>query len=119
MCVRCELLISQAEHRMKNWESTSSTDVTGTVQGSKSGLTLSSANYREAINILHKQQIISRHMELLLKVETVSDQNLKSLRQLYDTVESQIQSLKALGIDSASYGALLCPVLLHKLKSDV
>lgn len=88
------------------------------------GLTLSSANYREAIDILHKrfgnkQQIISRHMELLLKVDAVPDQNLKSLRRLYDTVESHIRSLKSLGVDSASYGALLCPVLLNKLPSDV
>ena len=50
------------------------------------GLTLSSANYQEAIDILqkrfgNKQLIVSKHMELLLNVEAVpSDQNLKALR---------------------------------------
>ena len=54
------------------------------------GLTLSSANYQEAIEILqnrfgNKQLIIAKHMELLLNVEAVqSDQNLKALRRLYD-----------------------------------
>ena len=88
------------------------------------GLTLSSANYQEAVDILHKrfgnkQQIISKHMELLLKLDAVLDQNLRSLRRLYDSVESHIRSLKSLGIDSGSYGALLCPVLLNKLPPDV
>lgn len=88
------------------------------------GLTLSSANYHEAIDLLrkrfgNKQQIISKHMELLLKVDAVLDQNLKSLRRLYDTVESHIRSLWSLGIDFGSYGALLCPVLLNKLPQDV
>ena len=49
------------------------------------GLTLSSANYREAIEILQKRfgnklLIISKHMETLLNTEPVSsDQNLKDL----------------------------------------
>lgn len=45
------------------------------------GLTISSANYHEAVDLLgkwfgNKQQIISKHMELLLKVDAVLDQNL-------------------------------------------
>ena len=49
------------------------------------GLTLSDANYREAIEILkkrfgNKQMIISKHMGTLLNVEAVtSDQNIKEL----------------------------------------
>ena len=54
------------------------------------GLTLSSANYREAIEILRKrfgtkQLIISKHMDTLLNVDAVSsDQHLKDLCRLYD-----------------------------------
>ena len=90
-----------------------------------SGLTLSSANYKEAIDVLkkrfgNKQSIISKRMELLLAVEAVSsDQNLKALRRLYDATESHIRSLKSLGVNSASYGALLSSVLLSKLPPDV
>ena len=67
-----------------------------------SGLTLSSVNYQEAIEILqkrfgNKQLIISKHMETLLTVEAVtSDQNLKDLRRLYDSTESRMRSLKSL-----------------------
>ena len=89
------------------------------------GLTLSSASYQEAIDILqkrfgNKQLIISKQMDLLLNVEAVpSDQNLKALRQLYDATESHIRSLKSLGVDSTSYGALLSSVLLNKLPPDI
>lgn len=52
-----------------------------------SGLTLTSANYREAISILQKrfgdrQQIIAGHMDVLLNIEAVpSHHNVKGLRQ--------------------------------------
>ena len=91
------------------------------------GLTLylSSANYTEAVDILkkrfgNKQLIVSKHnMESLLSVETVaSDESLKALRRLYDSVESNIRSLKALGVDSEAYGAMLSSVLLNKLPPE-
>ncbi len=90
-----------------------------------SGLTLSSANYREAIDILqkrfgNKQLIISKHMEILLNTEAVtSEQNVKGLRHLYDDVESHIRSLKSLGVAPDSYGTLLSPVLLTKLPPEL
>lgn len=89
------------------------------------GLTLSSANYKDAVEILKKrfgdtQLIISKHMEALLAVEMVeSDKNLRGLRQLYDKVESHIRSLKALDVSSESYGTMLTSVLLKKLPPDV
>ncbi|XP_064388661.1 uncharacterized protein LOC135336735 [Halichondria panicea] len=90
-----------------------------------SGLTLSSVNYQEAIEILQKRfgnklLIISKHMETLLTVEAVtSDQNLKDLRRLYDSTESHMRSLKSLGVESESYGAMLSSVLLTKLPTDL
>ena len=90
-----------------------------------SGLTLTSANYREAIDILQKrygdkQQIISRHMDVLLNVEPVTSQhNVKALRHLYDLLESQMRSLRSLGVTSDSYGNLLSSVLLNKLPSEL
>ena len=70
------------------------------------GLTLSAANYREAVEILqkrfgNKRMIISKHLETLLNVEVVSsDHHLMDLRRLYDTTESHIQSLKSLGVEA-------------------
>ena len=90
------------------------------------GLALSGANYEEAVEILEKrfgdqELIVSKHMETLLGVEPVpaSDKNSRSLRRLYDEVESHIRSLKALGVEHTSYGAMLAPVLLTKLPPDV
>ena len=48
-----------------------------------------------------------------------SDRNLRDLRRLYDHTESHVRSLKSLGIEAASYGALLSPVLLAKLPPDL
>lgn len=50
-----------------------------------SGLTLSAANYSQAIEILqkcfgNKQVIVSKHMDQLMKMETItSDHNIKDL----------------------------------------
>ena len=83
-----------------------------------SGLALTAGNYREAVDILKKrfgnrEHIISKHMDALLNVETVtSPHNLKGLRQLYDKVESYIRSLNTLGVTADSYGSLLASALL-------
>ena len=89
----------------------------GTASEAISRLKLTSTNYREAITILqnrfgNKCQIITRHMDLLLNIDPVTSQhNLKGLRHLYDTVESQVRSLKALGVSADSYGSILSSVL--------
>ena len=90
-----------------------------------SGLALSAAKYKEAVEILQKRfgnksLIISKHVETLLAAEYVtSDQNLKDLRHLYDTTESHLRSLKSLGVNPASYGPKLSPVLLNKLPPEL
>lgn len=59
-------------------------------------------------------------METLLNAEPMtSDQSLKELRHLYDTTESHLRSLKSLGVEPTSYGAMLSPVLLKKLSSEL
>ena len=97
----------------------------GTVYDAIAGLALSAVNYQEAVTILrkrfgNKQLIISRHMEALLNVTAVtSDRHLCDRRQLYDQSEANIRSLKALGINNDSYGAMLSSVLLSKLPPDI
>ena len=57
-------------------------------------LTLSSANYQQAIDIIskrfgNKQLIISKHMDTLLNIDAISsDRNFNDLRRLYDHTES-------------------------------
>ena len=90
-----------------------------------SGLTLTSANYEEAICVLkkrfgNKQLIVNRHMDLLLNLDPVTSQHdLKGLRKLYDVVESNVRSLRALGVQSNSYGGLLTPILISKLPTEL
>ena len=90
-----------------------------------SGLALTDANYREAISILekrfgNKQQIVAKHMDTLIHVEAVtSPHNVKGLRRLHDTIESNVRSLKSLGVDSSSYGTLLASVLITKLPQEL
>jgi hypothetical protein len=89
------------------------------------GLALTADNYSAAIDILkkrfgNKQQIISKHMEQLLQVDAVTSQyDLKGLRHLYDVVESNVCSLKALGVNSESYGTLLSSVFVTKLPNEL
>jgi hypothetical protein len=86
--------------------------LSGSALEAVSGLTLSGPNYAEAIGILEKrfgnrQQIITKHMDHLLNVDAVSSAyNLKGLRHLFDSVETQVRSLKSLGVAAESYGTL-------------
>lgn len=90
-----------------------------------SGLTLTGDNYDEAIEILqkrfgNKQLIINKHMEQLLNVDSVTSQyDVKGLRHLYDVIESNVRSLKSLGVKAESYGSLLSSVLMTKLPSEL
>ena len=89
------------------------------------GLTLTAANYEEAVATLkrrfgNKQSIINRHMDILLRLEPITSMhNLKGLRQLFDTVESNVRGLRALGVSASSYGGLLSPILMSRLPSEL
>lgn len=89
------------------------------------GLTLTSANYTDAVSTLkrrfgNKQTIINRHKDILLHLEPVtSSYHLKALRHLLDAVESNVRGLKALGVDASCYGGLLSSILMSRLPSDL
>ena len=90
-----------------------------------SGLTLTSANHDEVIEILkrrfgNKQLIINQHMEQLLSVEGVTSQHdVKGLRHLYYVIESNVRSLRSLDVSADSYGSLLSSVLMNKLPPEL
>jgi len=97
----------------------------GVASDAIAGLSITNANYMEAITILqrrfgNKQQIINRHMEIILNVNPVrSGYQVKELRQLYDTIESHVRSLKSLGVPSSSYGTLLSSIVMNKLPQEL
>ena len=89
------------------------------------GLTITSANYAEAIQTLKRrfdnpQIIVGRHMEALLSIAAVSSHlDIKGLRKLHDTVQAHIRGLRALGVSADSYGGLLTSLLVSKLPSEI
>ena len=90
-----------------------------------SGLRITGGNYEAAVALLKKRfgdkkQIIAKHMDILINLDgVVSQHNIKALRHLYDSTEAQVRGLKALGIDSNSYGSLLASVLVNKLPPEI
>ncbi|XP_011408774.2 PREDICTED: uncharacterized protein LOC105315733, partial [Amphimedon queenslandica] len=89
------------------------------------GLTLTDANYAEAVKVLesrfgNKQRIIAKHMEALLHLDPVSWQgNTLALRALYDKIENHVRELAALGVEANTYNSLLPSVLMSKLPSEL
>ena len=92
----------------------------GTAALTIQGLTLTAANYDSAIELLKKrfgntQQIISTHMEELLRLPVCTGERAQPLRRLYDKLMVYIQGLRSLGIETTQYGSVLVPVLMSKL----
>ena len=88
-----------------------------------SGLTLTDANYEQSVALLEsrfgkKQHIINAHMQALTDLPTPSN-NAASLRQLYDTLESHIRGLEALGKTKDTFGDFLIPIIFRRLPSAV
>ena len=90
-----------------------------------SGLSITTANYAEAITILqkrfgNKQLVVNKHMDALLEIDAVTSmRDLKRLRHLYDQAEGHIRSLNSLGVPSESYGNLLAPILMKRLPHEL
>ena len=87
------------------------------------GLALTRANYDSAIEILKErfgkpQQIITAHMDEILKIPLSTDR-LSSLRFVYDSLSVHVRGLQSVGISSDQYGSLLIPIIMAKLPNDV
>ena len=99
--------------------------VEGTAQEAIAGLSLTAANYEQAVTTLKKrfgskQNIINKHMDAMLNMGSVfSCTDVKGLQHLFDQVSSHVRSLKSLDVGPEAYGSLLCPVLVAKLPSEL
>lgn len=88
------------------------------------GLSLTEANYDYAIEILHErfgrpQQIISAHMDEILKLQPCSSDRPSSLRFLYDKLSVHVRGLSSLGVTAQEYGSLLIPIIMSKLPNEI
>ena len=88
------------------------------------GFSLTSKNYIEARKLLEErfgntQVIISAHMNVLLKLPKLNNDNVTKLTSLYNAVESNIRSLMTMGLNPSHYGPLLIPVILERLPDSI
>ena len=84
------------------------------------GLTLNEGNYSSAVKLLQDrfgrpQQIISVHMEELLKISPCVGDKPSSLQYAYDKINMNIRGLSAMDISLAQYGSQLIPIIMTKL----
>ena len=88
------------------------------------GLILTESNYDTAVELLEErfgrpQQIITAHMDKLLKIPACVSDRPSSLRQVYDRVNVHIRGLTAMDVCSEQYGSLLIPVIMSKLPNEI
>jgi len=92
---------------------------TQAIQGSD----LSATNYEAVIGILKdhfgkKQQIVSSHMDNLLKTPPCDDKTYH-LRSVYDKIYTKIRGLESLGVRMEQYGSFLILIIMLKLPAEV
>jgi len=88
------------------------------------GLSITESNYMGAVELLQQrfgkpQQVISAHMDELLKLPGCSNDKPSSLRYVLDKVNVHIRGLASLGVASEQYGSLLIPIIMSKLPGDL
>lgn len=95
----------------------------GEAESCISGLSLTHANYEQAISLLqarYGQQgiIIDAHMQKLVDLPNPT-MSLNSLRTFYDKVETSIRGLESLGQCQTNFGTVLTPIIFRKLPPEL
>ncbi|XP_037560811.1 uncharacterized protein LOC119439916 [Dermacentor silvarum] len=99
--------------------------LTGDAALAIAGLPATASCYSDALDILKRRfakddLIIQDHMQRLIDLQPVRSPNdLRGLRSLYDTVQSQTRALKTLGISEDNYSSMLYHILLKSLPHDI
>ena len=63
------------------------------------------------------QLIIGTHMNKLIKLSKVNGSNVTKLRELYDSIESNVRALKTVEIQQEHFGSLLIPIIFKKYRT--
>ena len=88
------------------------------------GLAITDASYPVACDLLEKrfgrkERIIFAHLQALLAIPPpTTTPKAAPLRRLFDELQAHVRSLQTLGIDGATYGVVLTPILLSRLPSQ-
>ena len=83
------------------------------------GIPLTTKNYTATWSLLNErfgneQIFLLSHMNKILNSNPVYSPNVRSLRELYNNVEGNVQSVENLGISSEQFDSLLIPKILEK-----
>ena len=88
------------------------------------GLTRTEANYNSAIEILQKrfgkqQNIISKHMDEILKIPAFVSDSALLHGLVYHKIRVNIESVESLGVTSKQYCSVLILVIMSKLPHKI
>ena len=88
------------------------------------GLILSEANYTAALDLLKErfgktQQVISAHMDQLLRLPSCVGDKASQIRAVYDKISVHVRGLDALGVRAEHHGSFLIPVIMSKLPAEI
>ncbi|GFQ86150.1 transposon Ty3-G Gag-Pol polyprotein [Trichonephila clavata] len=97
----------------------------GSALNTVEGFPISEKAYDEAVKLLKNrfaspEILIQAHMNKILSLQPLKNSNdLRSFRKFVDNCNVQLRSLNSLGVSSANYGKILCPMLLKLIPSDL
>ncbi|GFX63759.1 transposon Ty3-G Gag-Pol polyprotein [Trichonephila clavipes] len=97
----------------------------GSALNTAEGFPISAKAYDEAVELLknrfaNPEILIQAHMNKILSLQPLRNSNdLRSFRKFFDNCNVQLRSLNSLGVPSANYGKILCPMLLKLFPSDL
>ena len=96
----------------------------GPAARSIAGLTLKASNHENAVGILQDrfgktQQIITAHMDELIKITPCHNDRQTSLRYVFDQLSVHTRGLDSLGVSPEQYGSLLIPIIMSKLPNEI
>ncbi|GFQ65761.1 integrase catalytic domain-containing protein [Trichonephila clavata] len=97
----------------------------GSALNTVEGFPISEKAYDEAVKLLknrfaNPEILIQDHMNKILSLQPLKNSNdLRSFRKFVDNCNVQLRSLNSLGVSSANYGKILCPMLLKLIPSDL
>ena len=89
------------------------------------GLAVTTENYEEALQVLDGRYgnvpiIVSSHFEELTNLPAVhNNDDTAKLRELYDKIESNLRSLREIGIQVDTYGCILVAMLKNNLLKEI
>ena len=96
----------------------------GEAKAAIQGLSLNSAHYQIACDLLQKRfgrptRIIFSHIQELLSINVPRQSNVSVLWKTYDALQTHVRSLQTLGITGEQYGIVLTPLILSRLSPEL